>query len=311
METHPADVLSDRMPFIGGDVDDEQECVEKTMPILESAEALGRTRLTAGLVPLRGPALESATDEVVILSFPASALPSDAQISARLSELAVLKADFTAMVAHELSSPLAAVRALVSMVASGKLDPQRQAEALTTIRAEIDVLSKLVADVRSASSIERADFGVQLRPVAVRALIAGAAAFAGTLPGDHQLSTRVGADVMVLADPERIGQVLRNLLSNAAKYSPEGAPIELRATTGSGRVRFEVVDGGYGIHPDDLGRIFEKFGRGRDRSGHKVEGVGLGLYLSRRIVQAHGSDLEVESTPEHGSVFAFELEVVV
>jgi hypothetical protein len=93
METHPATMLSDRMPFVGSDVDDEQEWVEKTMPSLESAEALGCTRLTAGLVPLRRPALESptdevviesATDEVVILSFPASVLPSDAQISTRL-----------------------------------------------------------------------------------------------------------------------------------------------------------------------------------------------------------------------------------
>ncbi len=75
-------------------------------------------------------------------------------------------------------------------------------------------------------------------------------------------------------------------------------------------MRIEVADEGYGIHPDDMRRIFEKFGKGRDPAGKKVPGVGLGLYLSRRIVQAHGSELSVESIPGEGSVFAFELDVV-
>jgi signal transduction histidine kinase len=108
----------------------------------------------------------------------------------------------------------------------------------------------------------------------------------------------------------RIGQVVRNLLTNAAKYSPAGTPITLRTTRRGDRVRIEVVDRGGGIHPDDLHRVFEKFGRGRDVTGDKTAGVGLGLYLSRRIVRAHGSDLKVDSTPGTGCVFSFELEVV-
>ena len=111
----------------------------------------------------------------------------------------------------------------------------------------------------------------------------------------------------MLADPERIGQVLRNLLSNAAKYSPEGTPIELRVIDKKGRVRLEVADRGPGIHPDDVTRIFEKFGRGRE--DRKTPGVGLGLYLSRRIVRGHGSELTVEARPGGGSVFGFDLAV--
>ncbi len=105
--------------------------------------------------------------------------------------------------------------------------------------------------------------------------------------------------------------MLRNLLSNAAKYSPDGAPVELRTRPGTtpGHVRIEVADQGVGIHPDDAARIFEKFGRGRDRFGRKVAGVGLGLYLSRRILRAHGSDLTLDPAPEGGSIFSFELEV--
>ena len=310
METHPADVLSDRVPFIGGDVDDEWERVEKTMPILESAEALGRTRLPAGLVPLRGPALESATDDVIILTFPASALPSDAQISSRLSELAVLKADFTAMVAHELASPIAAIRILVNMLATGELSPEEQSQALATIGAQTDVLKTLASDLQSAATTERDDFAVRLRPVRIRELLATAAVFNRTLPGEHPMTTRVVGPDWALADQERIGQVLRNLIENAAKYSPIGAPIDLRAISRGRRIRIEVADRGPGIPPHALRRIFEKFGRGRDERGKRVPGVGLGLYLSRRLVQMHGSELTVEPRPGGGSTFAFELEFV-
>jgi signal transduction histidine kinase len=310
METHPADVLSDRVPFIGGDVDDEWERVEKTMPILESAEALGRTRLPARLVHLPGPALESATDDVVILPFPASALPSDAQISARLSELAVLKADFTAMVAHELASPIAAIRILVDMLATGELSPEAQSQALATIGEQTDVLKTLVSDLQSAATAERDDFVVQLRPIRISDLLVAAAVFTYTLPGEHPMTTEITGLDRVLADQERIGQVLRNLIENAAKYSPIGAPIELRATPRGRRIRIEVADRGPGIPPHAQRRIFEKFERGRDERGERVPGVGLGLYLSRRLVQMHGSELTVEPRPGGGSTFAFELELV-
>jgi len=113
--------------------------------------------------------------------------------------------------------------------------------------------------------------------------------------------------IEVLADRQRIGQVLRNLLSNAAKFSPEGGQIDLLVSRDDGQVRFEVADRGCGIRPEDLSCIFEKFARVRTAEGNPVGGVGLGLYLSRRIMRAHGSDLAVSSTLGEGSVLAFEL----
>jgi PAS domain S-box-containing protein len=230
----------------------------------------------------------------------------------RLKELAVLKADFTAMVAHELDAPLAVIRGYAEMLATGKLDPAEQSRALTKIQAEIEVLNTHVADVRAAAAVEREDFTIEPQRVPVRALLESAAHFGATLPGNHPLVIENVADERVWADATRLRQVLRNLLSNAAKYSPDGTPIELRAKPGDtpGRIRIEVADYGYGIHSDDVGRVFEKFGRGRDRCGRQVAGVGLGLYLSRRIMQAHGSDLTLNSVSGDGSVFGFELEVV-
>ncbi len=229
--------------------------------------------------------------------------------SRRLEELAAMRADFTAMVAHELGNPLAAIRGLTKILGTGRLSADEQAETLATIRSEAEVLTALVADVQTSATIEREDFVLQLRPVSMDSVLADVVAYAKTLPGDHPLTTRIESRVIVRADPERIGQVLRNLLSNAAKYSRSGTPIEIRVTQNGKRACIEVVDRGYGIHPEDLDRIFEKFGRGRDQSGQSVHGVGLGLYLCRRIVQAHGSELRVESNLGVGSVFGFELEV--
>ena len=170
------------------------------------------------------------------------------------------------------------------------------------------MLTALVSDVQSIASVERDDFSIALRPTSLDDLLTDAEAFATRLPGAHPIARIMEQGIRVRADPERIGQVLRNLVSNAATYSADGTPIEIRAIRLAGRVRIEVADRGSGIHRDDLGRIFEKFGRGRDATARQPHGVGLGLYLSRRIVNAHGSEISVATSPGKGSVFAFELE---
>ena len=248
----------------------------------------------------------------------------------RLGELATLRADFTAMVAHELDTPLAVIRGYADVIATGELGPAERERALSRILDETEVLNALIGDVRVAASAERKDFAVNPRRVPVGGLLEDAARFAATLSDDHPLvvegaadderwdGVRAGyADAFVFegaggqevwADRYRIGQVLRNLLTNAVKYSPEGTPIELRAVPGeaAGSVRIEVIDHGPGIHPDDVERVFEKFGRGRGPEG-RAPGLGLGLYLSRRILRAHGSDLTVGAATGGGSVFSFEL----
>ena len=230
----------------------------------------------------------------------------------QLSEVATLRADFTAMLAHEISSPLSAIRGCLDVLATGELEPAEQDEILAKTRIETDRLSTLVADVGSAAAVESGDFSLVPRPTSTGELLEDAARFAETLPGEHSLIVETEIEERVWADPYRIGQVLRNLLSNAVKHSPYGAPIELRVAHAKvpGRVRIEVADHGRGVHPEDVERIFEKFSQGRDRSGKKAHGIGLGLYLSRRIVRAHGGELTLDPVSEGGSTFGFELEVV-
>jgi signal transduction histidine kinase len=220
------------------------------------------------------------------------------------------RAEFAAMVAHELTSPIAAIRFLTGMVMAGGLPPEEQTYALSAISRETEVLQALIVDLESAVLSESNDFVVKPLPTAVSTLVTAQVAFARTLPGEHPLTTKVDSDQRVRADPQRIGQVLRNLIDNAAKYSPPGAPIELRAARNRDRIRFEVIDQGPGIPPDDRIRIFEKFERGHAGQIHGCSGLGLGLFLSRRLIQMHGSELTLEQRPGGGSIFGFDLEVV-
>jgi signal transduction histidine kinase len=226
-----------------------------------------------------------------------------------LAEVAALKKDFTAMVAHEIDQPIAAVRAWTDVLAEGELRPELQSRAISTIRAETHRLQTLAADVKAIATVDRDDFTVRPRPVPVAELVAASTAHNRNLPGCHPLLANAVAEADVLADPERIGQVLRNLLNNAGKFSPNGSPIEVRAVQSGTVVRIEVVDHGPGIAPGDEDRIFEKYVQGRYKGKGGTAGAGLGLYLSRRIVQAHGSELAVKSTRGGGATFWFDLQV--
>jgi len=241
-------------------------------------------------------------------------LATERERAQRLNELNALRSDFSAMIAHELETPIASVRKLNEMLSVEGEEPGVRDYATAATERELDALTNLVRDVRVVAAVEREGFEIEARRLRLEKLLTDAEAYARTLPVDHpvrlirQGNLRTGE--WVLADPERVRQVLRNLLSNAAKYSPEGTPIELRVIGKEGRVRIEVADHGQGIHPDDMPRIFEKFGRGGDLRSHEMPGVGLGLYLSQRIIRGHGSELTVQTKLGEGSVFGFELVVV-
>ncbi|WP_052295270.1 sensor histidine kinase [Sphaerobacter thermophilus] len=273
--------------------------------LLNTADVL---RLTMAAVIVAGGALELKR----LAAERARLLASERERARRLEELTRLKADFTAMVAHELGYPLSAIRRLTELLARDGVNPELRNRTLASILRETDALDTLVADVQAMATVERDDFRVDPHPIPVSSLVEIAVAHSeahpeGRAPLGVSLDGLAG-DELVLADRERIGQVLRNLLCNAARYSPPESPIELRvAAAYGGRVRVEVSDHGPGIHPDDLERIFDKFARGRNGHAGSAAGVGLGLYLARRIVRAHGSDITVQSSPGAGSTFAFEL----
>jgi signal transduction histidine kinase/DNA-binding NarL/FixJ family response regulator len=222
----------------------------------------------------------------------------------RLSESDIIKANFTRMIAHELGQPIAAINRFADLLGSHDFDVSSVRRA---IKLEADNLSELLGDVHHAAIVEEYDFAVKVKPTSLRKLIGDAVSFANTLPGRHPVTIHGSTDTSVLADTSRVGQVLRNLLSNAAKFSKPGTPIDIQVSESAGRVGIAVKDHGPGISLGDTHSIFEKFNRGSGDHALGIPGTGLGLYLSRSIVRAHGSDLTLRSSPQ-GATFSFTLD---
>jgi signal transduction histidine kinase len=236
-------------------------------------------------------------------------LALERQRTRALGELAEERRDYTAIVSHELASPLAAIRFLVEMISTAELSPLEQERAVALIGAEAGMLGALVADIQMLA-LGNGDFPVEPRPIPVARLLDDAVRYAETLPGYHPVHVRndVGEGTHVLADSERIRHVTRNLVGNAAKYSDPGSPIDIAVVRHDERLVFEISDRGWGIVEGDLDRIFEPYERSDGTRPDKPHGLGIGLYLARKIVTAHGSELRVRSQPEVGSTFWFELE---
>ena len=251
--------------------------------------------------------VRDATARVRLAEERAQLLSAAQAYATQLEALARLRADFSEMVAHEFVAPLDAIRTIADLFAQSAVPLEQQASLAASISEEVTLLQQLAQDAAAAARAERDDAAVVPVPVPAAALIEDVAAFAATLSADHPVTVEVCPNVTVLADPARIGQVLRNLTENAIKHTPPGTRITLRATPHTDGVRIEVADHGPGVHVEDMRRIFEKFGRGRDAAGRGIPGVGLGLYLARRIVRAHGSELTVQATPGDGCVFMFDL----
>lgn len=229
----------------------------------------------------------------------------------QLRELSRLKADFSSMIVHEITSPLAAIARMSEMIGVGVLSVDEVATVSKRIESEARFVQLLVADVQATAEVERDDFQVRPRVVSVDSLLDEAEAYARSCDDTHPLHVKRLPGTQVFADPLRIGgQVLRNLLSNAMRHTEPGTLISLSASLSDGAVVFAVSDQGPGIRVEDQARIFEKFERGSATTRHNGRGHGLGLYLSRRIVRAHDSELRVDSTPGEFTRFWFTLEAV-
>src|SRR3712207_5703577 len=138
-------------------------------------------------------------------------------------------ADLTTIVAHELRSPVAAIRMMIAMLATGELDRAEEAETLAAIDTQIDQIDRLIADVATTAAADREEFSVQLHPVPLAMLLDEAMSFVRAALRNHPIAITTPPHIQVWCDPERISQVLRNLLENVAKHTPPGTPVALRA----------------------------------------------------------------------------------
>lgn len=235
----------------------------------------------------------------------AMAIEASARLEAsRASEL--LRAALIDSLTHELRTPLTAIRAAATtlMQDQGLDDPLRN-ELATVVDEESTRLDALIGEAVEMAEIDANVVSVQPSPRHTRTLLEQVVAESRPSLGRHQAVLMVQEpDRPVWFDAQLLGRVFRHLIENAARYSPPESRIVLRARRVEGRLEFEVEDNGPGIDKADLPHIFEKFYRGR--KGRVIgKGTGMGLAIARAIVRAHGGDLGVESSPEHGSTFRF------
>jgi signal transduction histidine kinase/ActR/RegA family two-component response regulator len=217
------------------------------------------------------------------------------------------KSEFLSRMSHELRTPLNAVLGFGQLLATSELDaPDR--ESVDQILKGGEHLLALINEILDIARIEAGKLTLSLEPVEIRETISEALAFVQPLAADRRIDITldVPAQLYVVADRQRLSQVLLNLLSNAIKYNrPQGSVHVAAENSGAGTVRIRVTDTGRGIAAADLARLYTPFER-LDAERSQIEGTGLGLTLSKGLVEAMGGSVHVESQVGEGSTFTVE-----
>jgi signal transduction histidine kinase len=230
-------------------------------------------------------------------------------LNQRIASLERAKTEFLNVASHELRGPMTVIKGYLTMLEAGSLgDLSTQTRSvLHLLIAKSDEVNWMVEQMVEAARLEEGRLALRKLPADLVELTDLAIESVAELLSNHQLKVdKPGLAVRAEVDPDRFQIVVRNLLSNAAKYSPAGAHIRVRVT-GAGVARVSVTDEGIGIAEDDQARLFSRFFRIQTKSTERISGTGLGLWLSREIARMHDGDLTVESMPGRGSTFTLQL----
>jgi signal transduction histidine kinase len=222
-----------------------------------------------------------------------------------------LRSDFVSTVSHELRTPLAAIygAALTLQRDDVRLEDSQRSGLLDVISGEADRLARIVNDILWASRLDSGQMGITIESCNAEALTTQVAdALRAHAPAGIFLAVEAEPDLpAVAADPDKLRQVLTNLLQNAVKYSPDGGRVRVSAAAAGDLVRIAVTDEGLGVPPAEQQRIWEKFVRLDPNLSLGVGGTGLGLYITRELVRRLGGTIDVESDGRRGSTFVVEL----
>ena len=231
-----------------------------------------------------------------------------------IRRLEQMKTDFVATVSHELRTPLTSIKGFVSTLledAGGYFDHDTRYEFYQIIDQECDRLRRLIDDLLNLSRIER---GMALQPnwakVKPPEIVARVVAAQQLYAENHQVLTDAADSLpSMVADEDKVDQILTNLVNNALKYSPDGGDIVVRAVSEGNEVLFSVGDQGIGIPADKLESVFDRFERIDTKETRTAGGTGLGLHLTKHLVEAHDGTVWVESEIGVGSTFFVRLPI--
>jgi two-component system OmpR family sensor kinase/two-component system sensor histidine kinase BaeS len=227
------------------------------------------------------------------------------QMSQSLARQETLRRNLMADIAHELRTPITVIRGDLEALLDGVFEPTP--EALASLHEETLLLSRLVDDLRALAQAEAGQLKLEREPTDLADLLRGVLA-SFDLQAESQgqtLSLDLPIESLrVDADPQRVRQVVANLVSNALRHAPQSGRVLVSARPESDEVQISVSDNGPGIAPEDLAHLFDRFWRG---GKPRAEGTGLGLAIARELVRAHGGRIWVDSTVGQGTTFHFNL----
>jgi signal transduction histidine kinase len=222
------------------------------------------------------------------------------------------KTKFVSVVTHELRIPMTSIKGYTDLLRQGTVGPinEQQLNFLNVIRNNVERMSALVSDLSDISRIEAGRLKLECSLVSVQEYLDETICSLGPKLEEkgQALKVEIPQDLpKVYADPNRLMQVLTNLLSNAWKYSPPGGEIQILARPDGEMVRLEIIDNGIGISPEDQAMLFEQFFRSEDAAVREQQGWGLGLNVAKRLVEIMGGTIGFSTRPGHGSTFWFTL----
>ncbi len=254
--------------------------------------------------------VERANEQAALAQENARLYEQEREVVQELKRLNDLKTDFVSTVSHELRTPLTVITGFIQTLRRRDVvisDTDRD-ECLAEMDAASRRLNAMVADLLQVSSIDAGRLQLQVEPTPVTVLWDQLAREFASVKHPCEVVFRTDPGLpTVMGDRLRLEQVLRNLIGNAIKYSPRGGRVEVKAEARGETVQFSVRDQGIGMTPEEVGQLFNKFYRGGSVLTRKTQGTGLGLYISKSIVEGHGGQIWVESAQGAGSTFFFTL----
>jgi signal transduction histidine kinase len=211
-------------------------------------------------------------------------------------------AELISKIAHELRSPLTSVKGFSATLVKrwDRFTDEQRFQFVETIHADAERMGRIVSEVLDLARLEANRLEIHPQNAAIAEVAQQSAQHLAALAGGDRVAVAVDKNLTAYVDPERLGHILRALIENAIKFSDEG-PITVAANRIGEEVEITVTDAGIGIEPDRLSDLFSGPAPTGQRSG--PSGTGLGLYLSRRLAEAHGGRIEVKSDLDKGSVF--------
>jgi signal transduction histidine kinase len=274
--------------------------------ILQPISVLTQAARTMGLGDLSQRVPVSSRDEIGELGQAFNAMADG------LSRLEKLRRNMVSDVAHELRTPLSNVRGYLEAIQDGLTDPRPH--IIDSLHEEVMLLSRLVDDLQELALAEAGQLQLKRVPISLEDIIIKAQN--GLKPTiiekELEVELHLPSNLPLLeVDPERIGQVLRNLLSNAATYTPTGGKITVVAKVIEEGVQVIVSDSGIGIAEEHLSFVFERFYRVDESRTRSTGGAGLGLAIVKQLIQAHGGHIEIDSRINSGTTIRFTLPTAV